>query len=55
VLVGADGESDAASSGLPLLEGRGMVNGRPTAYVCENYACKLPVTEAEALAAQLQD
>ena len=55
VLVGADGESDAASSGLPLLEGRGMVNGRPTAYVCENYACQLPVTEAEALAAQLQD
>ena len=55
VVVGADGESDAASSGLPLLEGRGMVNGRPTAYVCENYACKLPVTEAEALAAQLQD
>jgi uncharacterized protein YyaL (SSP411 family) len=55
VLVGADGESDAASSGLPLLEGRGMVNGRPTAYVCENYACQLPVTDAESLAAQLQD
>ena len=53
VIVGADGESAAATSGLPLLEGRGMVDGRPTAYVCENYACQLPVTHAEALAAQL--
>ena len=30
-----------------------MIDGVPTAYVCENYACQLPVTNAEALAAQL--
>jgi uncharacterized protein YyaL (SSP411 family) len=30
-----------------------MIGDRPTAYVCENYACKLPVTDPEALAAQL--
>ena len=53
VIVGADGADAAASSGLPLLEGRGMVDGRPTAYVCENYACQLPVVDAEGLAAQL--
>ena len=53
VVVGAAGESAAAESGLPLLEGRGMVDGMPTAYVCENYACQLPVTDPEALAAQL--
>ena len=53
VLVGASGEGTTASSGLPLLEGRGMVDGRPTAYVCENYACQLPVTDGESLAAQL--
>ena len=53
VMVGAEGESAAVSSGLPLLSGRGMVDGKPTAYVCENYACQLPVTNAEALAAQL--
>ena len=53
VLTGASGEGDAASSGLPLLEGRGMVDGEPTAYVCEHYACQLPVTDAESLAAQL--
>jgi hypothetical protein len=29
------------------------VNGRATAYVCENYACKLPVTEVAALDQEL--
>jgi hypothetical protein len=38
---------------LPLLEGRGMVNGQPTAYVCQHYVCQLPVTDPEALAKQL--
>ena len=52
VVAGASGESSAPAPS-PLLEGRGMVNGRPTAYVCENYACQLPVNGPEALAAQL--
>jgi len=30
------------------------VNNLPTAYVCENYACKLPVTDARALEELLQ-
>ena len=34
---------------LRLLEGRGLVDGEPAAYVCENYACQLPVTSVEAL------
>ena len=34
---------------LPLLEGRGLVNGKPAAYVCENFACKLPVTGVDEL------
>ncbi len=38
---------------LPLLTDRGLVNDQPAAYVCENYACKLPVTTPEALAALL--
>ena len=53
VLVGAGGPEAAAAATLPLLEGRGLIDGKPTAYVCENYACQLPVTDATALAAQL--
>ena len=34
---------------LPLLEGRTLVDGQPAAYVCENYACQLPVTGVDAL------
>jgi hypothetical protein len=29
---------------------RFLVNGKATAYVCENYACKLPVTSSAELA-----
>jgi uncharacterized protein YyaL (SSP411 family) len=40
-LVLAGGDPD----GVPLLAGREPVDGRAAAYVCENFACKLPVTE----------
>ena len=40
---------------LPLLEGRGLVDGEPAAYVCENYACRLPVTGVEELRQLLVD
>ncbi len=37
------GEPDAA--GVPLLVGRGLVNGSPAAYVCHGMVCDLPVTD----------
>ncbi len=37
----------------PLLAGRTAVDGKAAAYVCENFACQLPVTTAEELSAQL--
>lgn len=40
---------------IPLLENRSLVNGLPTAYVCEHYTCKQPVNDVSALAAFLQD
>jgi uncharacterized protein YyaL (SSP411 family) len=30
-----------------------MRGGQPTAYVCENYRCKLPVTSPDELGKQL--
>ncbi len=38
---------------IPLLEERGMVEGRATCYVCERYACRLPVTDAAGLEREL--
>ena len=37
------------ADGVPLLEGKGRVDGKPTVYVCENFACRAPITEPEAL------
>ncbi|MBJ7593639.1 MAG: thioredoxin domain-containing protein [Candidatus Dormibacteraeota bacterium] len=38
---------------VELLADRPLVDGRPAAYVCENFACQRPVTEPEELAALL--
>ena len=38
---------------IPLLENRTTIDGLPTAYVCENYTCKQPVTDVSALRDQL--
>jgi uncharacterized protein YyaL (SSP411 family) len=44
---------DPGASAVPLLADRTMIDGRPTAYLCRNFACRLPVTDPAALAAQL--
>jgi uncharacterized protein YyaL (SSP411 family) len=38
---------------LPLLADRPMIEGRPTAYLCENYACQRPTADPNELAEQL--
>jgi uncharacterized protein len=48
-LVLAGGEPD----GVPLLEGRDPVEGRATAYVCQQFLCRAPVTEPAELEALL--
>jgi uncharacterized protein YyaL (SSP411 family) len=44
---------DTAAGSLPLLAGREAIGGKPTAYVCRNYACDLPVTDRDGLRRQL--
>jgi uncharacterized protein YyaL (SSP411 family) len=47
------GQVDGASSSVPLLEGRGTVDGLAAAYVCEHFACRRPVTDPAELRALL--
>jgi len=42
VAVGSSGD-------VPLLAGKGFVDGKPAVYVCERFACQAPVTEPEGL------
>ena len=52
-LMGAGGGAVviAGDEGLdiPLFEQRGLVDAKPTAYVCENFVCQLPVTNPQDL------
>jgi uncharacterized protein len=52
-LVLAGGSARAAAD-IPLLVDRTATGGRATAYVCRNYSCDAPVTDATALASQLE-
>ena len=38
----------------PLFAGREALGGRPTAYVCQGYACRTPVTEPDAVQTALE-
>ncbi|MBN8638085.1 MAG: thioredoxin domain-containing protein [Anaerolineae bacterium] len=49
-LFPTDVEGEAS---IPLLNYRSMRDGLPTAYVCRQFACKLPVTTVEALEKEL--
>jgi uncharacterized protein YyaL (SSP411 family) len=50
VLAGDTGEN---ADFIPLLRERSMIDGKPTVYVCENFACQKPVATAEELREQL--
>ncbi|MGI9167035.1 MAG: thioredoxin domain-containing protein [Pyrinomonadaceae bacterium] len=54
VAIAAPGENRAPTL-IPLLQNRGLINDRPTAYVCENHACQTPATDREKLASQLSE
>ena len=47
-------EPAADSAIVPLLAGKEALDGKPTAFVCENFACKMPTTDVEVLREQLK-
>jgi uncharacterized protein len=50
---GAGNEAANGADAIPLLTGRDLVNGTPAAYVCRDFACRMPVTDPELLRAEL--
>jgi len=39
----------------PLIQGRSIVNDLPTAYVCQNFTCRLPVNDPALFESQLEE
>jgi len=50
----AVGPPDGSHDAPPLLDDRFMVDGRPAAYVCRNFACQRPVTDPGQMAELLE-
>jgi uncharacterized protein YyaL (SSP411 family) len=53
VLAVAAADDERSREKVALLRDRVPIDGRATAYVCERFACKLPVSRPEELAEQL--
>jgi len=41
--------SSASGLNIPLMQGKKMLDGKPTAYICKNYTCKEPITNGNDL------
>jgi len=44
---------EAPDSGPPLVRGRSLLGGLPTAYVCRNFSCRQPTVDLAQMEAEL--
>ena len=47
--VSEEQAAELAAAGFELFAGRGALEGRATAYLCEDFVCRLPVTDPQEL------
>jgi uncharacterized protein YyaL (SSP411 family) len=49
ILVGAEPDRDLSAPATPLLRDRHMIDGQPTAYLCQGRSCYSPITDPDKL------
>jgi uncharacterized protein YyaL (SSP411 family) len=54
-VIAAISQAPPPIGGPALLDNRPLVNGAPTAYVCEGFVCKQPVNDVDQFKRQLDD
>ena len=55
LILRPEGESrEAIEQLVPFIKEQSSIDGKATAYVCENYACKLPTTNVEEMISQIE-
>ncbi|MBV8486140.1 MAG: thioredoxin domain-containing protein [Verrucomicrobia bacterium] len=54
IVLCADADDPWLSQHVPALKGMGLIDDKAAAYVCQHFACELPVTTAEELRTRLK-
>ncbi|MDW7681751.1 MAG: thioredoxin domain-containing protein, partial [bacterium] len=56
ILLADNGKAqETLASYIPFIESVQMLDGKSTAYICENYACQLPTSDREVVAKLLRN